>query len=49
MGLRIALYNSNFFDRQLRFVAEQPFAQLNSKVFSLGEYVLSPVWSAIEV
>jgi len=39
------------FDRQSRFVAEQPvhFAPLNSKLFSLGEYVLSPVQSAIEV
>jgi len=33
------------FDRQSRFAAEQPVhsAQLNSKLFSLGEYVLSPV------
>jgi len=38
------------FDQQLWFVAEQPvhFAQLNSKLFSLGEYMLSPVQSAIE-
>jgi len=33
------------FDRQLRFAAEQPvhFARLNSKLFSLDGYVLSPV------
>jgi len=33
------------FDRELRFAGEQPvhFAQLNSKLFSPGEYVLSPV------
>jgi len=39
------------FDRQLRFAGEQPvhFARLNAKLFSLGEYVLSPVQSAIEV
>jgi len=38
-------------DRQLQFAAEQPvhFAQLNFKLFSLGEYVLSPVQSAIEM
>jgi len=31
------------FDRQLRFAAEQPvhFTQLNSTLFSLGEYMLS--------
>jgi len=39
------------FDRQLGFAAEQSvhFARLNSKLFSLGEYMFSPVQSAIEV
>jgi len=39
------------FGRQLRFAAKQPvyFAHLNSKLFSLGEYVLSSVQSAIDV
>jgi len=40
------------FGRQLRFAAEQStvhFAQLNPKLFSLGEYVLSPVQSAAEI
>jgi len=38
-------------DRQLRFAAEQSVhvARLNSKLFSPGEYVLSPVQSAIKV
>jgi len=55
MGLRIAPYNSNFrsYDLfwQLWFAAEEPvhFAQLNSELFSLGEYVFSPVQSALEV
>jgi len=33
------------FDRQLRLAAEHPvhLAQLNSKLFSFGEFVLSPV------
>jgi len=44
IGLRIALQQF-IFDRQLRLAAEQPIhlAQLNSKLFSLGEYMLSPV------
>jgi len=44
MGLRIA-QQQFIFDRQLRSAAEQPvhFAQLNSKLFSLAEYVPSPV------
>jgi len=39
------------FSRQLRFAAEQPihFAQLNSKLFPFGEYVLSPIQSTVEV
>jgi len=51
-GFKDCLVQQQFiFGRQLRFAAEQPghFAQLNSKLFSLGEYVLSPVQSAIEV
>jgi len=36
------------FDRQLRFAAEQPvhFAKLDSKLFSLDEYMLSAVGSS---
>jgi len=39
------------FGRQLRFAAEQPvhFAQLNSKLFSLCEYVLFPTQYAVEM
>jgi len=51
ISLRIALFNSNLFSIDSRLAAEQPvhLAQLNSKLFSLGEYVFSPVQSAIEV
>jgi len=39
------------FGRQLRFAAKQPvhFAQFNSKLLSLGKYVLSPIQSAIKM
>jgi len=52
MGLKIALYNSNLFSNDnLQFAAKQPvyFDQLNSKLFSLGEYALSPIQSTIEM
>jgi len=45
-GFKNCLVQQQFiFDGQLRFAAEQPlyFVQLNSRLFSLGEYVLSPV------
>jgi len=44
-GFKDCLVQQFIFDRQLRFAAEQPvhFARSNSKLFSLGEYVLSPV------
>jgi len=50
MGLRIA-QQQLIFDRQLQSAVEQSihFAQLNFKLFSFDEYVLSPVQSAIEV
>jgi len=51
-GFKDRLVQQQFiFDRRSRFAAEHPvhFAQLNSKLFSLGEYVFSPAWSAIEV
>jgi len=51
-GFKDCLVQQQFiFDRQLRFAAEQPvdFAQLNSKLFSLDEYTLSSIQSAVEV
>jgi len=47
MSLRIALYNLFLVDSY----AEQPvhFTQLNSKLFPLNEYVLSPLQSTIEI
>jgi len=51
-GFKDCLVQQQFiFDRQLRLAVKQlaHFARLNAKLFSLGEYVLSPVQSAIEV
>jgi len=48
MGTRIALYNSNLFSIDSCDLLPSSqymlnFAQLNSKLFSPGDYVLSPV------
>jgi len=50
-GFKDCFVQQLIFGPWLQFATEQPehFAQLNSKLSSLGEYVFSPAQSAVEV